>query len=117
MRPKPPPPDPYARDNFVLRVVMLLVILIGLLFSIALSASTNTVADSDSRQPPSFTILVVILVLPDGTYKEYVKEYGDMKECDESLPEWIEQINDKMDSRITYAITCQQTRMVEAKKF
>ena len=111
MRIKTPPPDPYACRPSLLRV--LLSILAGTLFGhCAYAANLPGGADSE---PTATALLVIIVVLPDGTYKDYVSIYKSMGDCMVDLPKWRVQVTD-LDPRLSYTMSCQQTKKGGARQ-
>ena len=112
MRLKQPPPDPYACRPSLLRV--LLSILAGTLFGHCANAAD--LPGGADTEPAATALLVIIVVLPDGTYKDYVKYYESIKECRNDLPQWHLQVGGTLDPRLSYTMSCEQTKKGGARQ-
>ena len=113
MRLKQPPPDPYACRPSLLWV--LCVLLAGAILGHRVYAAD--LPGGADTEPAATALLVIIVVLPDGTYKDYVKYYESLKECKNDLPQWHLQVGGTLDPRLSYTMSCEQQRKAGRGKF
>ena len=102
-------PDISPPTNAQTRSLLSFLVCIVAALVLGACANAGSVASDDSPKPGTFALLVVVLVAPDGTYKEFVRYFKTVGECKAAIEDARAIVNKNVVGRNPYLITCGTT--------